>query len=250
MKELRFIFRVCGVIALFLASCAKEGPTGPTGNAGPSLTGSISGHIKLFDKYGSPVLTKLNTTKIYFNGSVNYINPDTNGYFLFSSLVTGNYSIVATDSAFAGTARNNIQLVTGALNQDIRLSAIPDSFVASFHAYHIAGSAYDSLVITLSPDSRNRNCILFANNSLAIGSTPGRYLWVQAVAVAPNVSTIIQLVPAQDLYDAGLTSGATVYFAAYSYVVGDASVYEDLGTGKNVYNAVNTNALIDSAYVP
>ena len=58
------------------------------------------------------------------------------------------------------------------------------------------------------------------------------------------------MVPRQDLNDVGYTSGTKIYYAAYSYVVGDVSVYEDQSTGRNVYNAVNTNAIVDTTYVP
>ena len=58
------------------------------------------------------------------------------------------------------------------------------------------------------------------------------------------------MIPAGDLYDDGLLSGSTFYCAAYGYVTGDVSVYEDLTTGKNVYNAVSANPVTATGVTP
>jgi hypothetical protein len=256
MHKMSIFFILTLGAALLLTSCSKEGPRGPTGPTGPSLGGSISGHVKLFDKYGSQVLTGLANVNLFLNGSATPQKPDaTTGYYLFNTvsgvpMTTGIYSISASDSSYATTQKNNIQLVTGALNVDIRLSATPDSFVNNFHAYYNAGSANDSLVLTLSADSRTRYCIVFANNTAAVGHLPATYKWSKVISAAGGAPVIAFTVPGQDLINAGMTSGAKVYYAAYSYVVNDASVYEDLGTGQNVYNAVSTNAVADSTLVP
>ena len=246
-KNISIILALSGI--LLLASCAKEGPTGPTGPVGPSLIGTISGHVKLYDQYGSSVLTGLSNVKLLINTSSVALRPDANGLYSFGSLTTGNYSINATDSAYAATSKNNIQLVAGTLNVDIKLSAIPDSFVYSFNAYHNTGSANDSLVLTFKPDTRLRYCIVFANSTTAVGNLPGYYLWSKVLSISPTAPLVTYAVPGQDLADAGMTSGNRVYYAAYSYVVGDASVYEDFTTGKNVYNAVS-GAHVDSTFVP
>jgi len=241
-----------GVIVL-LASCAKEGPTGPTGNAGPLLTGSIGGHVKLYDQYGSSVSLSADLFKASLFLSPNGITQDSlanNGTYLFNYITTGIYSIQATDSGYATTIKNNIQLVTGALDVDIKMSQVPDSFINSFSCYHNTGSANDSLVLTFAPDTRNRYCIIFASNSPAIGSLPGTYLYSKVLSISYTAPLVTYAVPAQDLYNVGFASGNTVYYAAYSYVVADASVYEDPATGQMVYNAVNAHPIVDTTLVP
>jgi len=240
--------------SLLLGSCAKEGPTGPTGPVGPSLPGSISGHVKLFDMYGSQVLTGLGHVNLYLGSSSTGINPDSAGYYQFTKvgtvpMTTGIYTISASDSAYGATVKGNIQLVTGALNVDIKLSAIPDSFVYTFRALHNTGAATDSLALTFKPDTRTRYCIVFAGSTADVGNLSASYLWSKVLSISPTAPFVSYQVPAQDLTDAGLVSGSKVYFAAYSYVVGDVSVYEDFATGKNVYNAVS-GRLVDSTYVP
>ncbi len=241
-------------LLLLLASCAKEGPTGPTGPTGPSLTGSISGHVKLYDMYGSQITSGLNKVNLYLNNSTTADTAFTTGAYSFTkylgvAMVTGNYSITATDSGYGTTQKNNIQLVTGNLNVDIKLSAIPDSFVTGFGAYHSAGAAYDSLVISFKADSRQRNCILFASNTPLVGGQPGYYLYSKVLSISPTAPLVTYNVPKQDLTDMGMISGQPVYYAVFSYVVGDASVYEDFTTGQNVYNAVS-GGIGDSTVVP
>lgn len=238
-----------------LASCAKEGPTGPTGLAGPSFTGAISGHVALYDKYGSRVLTNLDNVFLSLSGNSVMVNPvSTTGAYSFAyptyAVATGTFYITATDSAYAATTINNINFVSGTYNQDVRLSALPDSFLVSLNAGHSSGSASDSLVIGAQPDARVRSCIVFANSISPASNAITNYLVSYVCTIPAYATSITLIVPGQDLTNAGMTSGAVVYYSAYSYVVNDASVYEDLVSGKNVYNAVNNTPLTASSFVP
>jgi hypothetical protein len=242
---------------LLAASCAKEGPNGakgpvgpagPTGANGPSFTGAISGHVKLYDQYGSAVLTGLNKVQVTLKGR-SALAPDASGYYFFDTTKTGAFFLTATDSGFADTRLNNFQFVSDTLNKDIGLSAIPGFLLTSLSASRSLASASDSLSIKVIPDIRARRCIVFVNNAPNVGNAPANYLLAYIKAIPANDTVVTLLIPAQDLADAGLATNNKVYFAAYSYVVNDASVYEDLATGKSVYNAVN-NPLIDSALAP
>ncbi len=250
MKKASFIF----CLAVLFASCAREGPTGPTGPVGPSLSGSISGHLKLYDMYGSSIDTGYTHAALYINTSTTALSPDVSGYYQFATvggvaITTGMYFITASDSAFARTIKNNIQIVSGNLNVDIKMSALPDSFLYTFSANHPAGSVNDSLAFTFKTDTRQRNCIVFANSSPTVNLQPANYMWSKVIGVSPAAPFVSFLLPGQDLINAGFKSGSKVYFAAYSYVIGDVSVYEDFTTGKNVYNAVS-GVHIDSTIVP
>ncbi len=257
-KNISVILCLCGI--LFLASCAKTGPTGPTGPAGPSFKGNINGHVSLFDQYGSPVLSGfssvqliLSTTTTIYSGTTT-IFPDATGYYIFGGVYTGSYAIAAGDTStsnlFAGTVVNGIDFVIGTLNRDIKLSAIPDSFITSFQAMLSGASLYDSLTINVSTNPRARNCIIFVGNTASVANQPSHYLLRYIVSIAANATIATLLIPKQDLTNAGIASGKMAYYAAYSYVVNDASVYEDVASGKNVYNSVNPNPTIDSALVP
>lgn len=241
------------LVFIALASCAKKGPPGADGYAGPADSGSIAGHVKLYDMYGSEVLNDLYrpalTLSTPLNGALATLKPDSSGAFLFSPLAAGKYSITASDSAYASTTRSGIQLVMGALYADVNLSAIPDSFVSTFTAYHNSGSVNDSLVFTFLPDTRLRYCIVFANNIPTVSNATAYYKWSQVLSISPTAPLVTYTVPAADLVNSGIASGVPVYYVAYSYVVGDASVYEDLASGKKVYNAVS-GPVFDSTLAP
>jgi len=246
-----FAFILPGAM-LLMASCAKEGPTGPagpTGPSGPAYTGAISGHVSLFDQYGSKVLTGLSAVRLTLKGGA-VANADTSGYYLFSGLQTGSYNIQAVATGYATTQANNFQFLSDTLNRDIKLSAIPSFAPTAFAAYETAGMTGDSLVLSFDADPRPRTCIVFLNSTATVNNLPANYLLYYSKAIAANQTKAVINIPSQDLYDAGIGSGNTAYYAAYGYVVSDASAYEDLNTGKAVINAVSSTSLAANAIVP
>jgi len=249
-------FLVIPAISILLAaSCAKEGPSGPTGPAGPSFTGTVTGDVSLYDKYGSNVLTGLlNLVNISMSSkTIAAISTaiDSNGLYTYVNVVTGTYTISANaDSDYAGTVLSNVNFVSGTLYQDIKLSAIPDSFITSFASYLNTGSLTDSLALTVKSDARERNCIVFLSKAKTVSNDPNFYLLKYRIDIPGSTNTVAFTIPQQDLLDAGFTSGSKVFYAAYSYVVNDGSVYEDPTTGRNIYNAVNATPIVDSALVP
>ena len=255
MQKIYLSILVLGFITL-IASC-KKGDTGPAGAngtngaqgpAGPSFTGAISGHVDLYDQYGTQVLTGLNSVQLSLNNGT-AITPNTSGYYIFDSTVTGDYSIAASCTGYGATLINRFQYLSDTLNKDIKLSAIPSFSVTTFTAYHNTGSLFDSLVFAYTADTRARAILVFANNVSTVTSIPPNYLMYWGHTLPANSTRTALLIPAQDLYDAGFTSGSTVYYAAYSYVVSDASVYEDYVTGKGVFNSVS-NPHTGSATAP
>ncbi len=234
---------------LFLASCAKVGPSGAnglTGPAGPAYTnGVIMGHVSFYDQYGDRVLTALNKTQISLNSGPT-ISPDTTGFFVYTNVSTGNYTLAASDSGYAATALMPFQCVTDTVYKDIRLSAKPDFVPVSMAINKLI--AAESISVSFPDDARTRSCILFLNNTAAVNHQPSGYVAAYSNTFAG--SAVGFTIPAQDFYNYGFASGDKVYYAAYSYSVRDCSVYEDLISGKNVYNAVSDSALIDSAIVP
>lgn len=237
-----------GMLAL-TSACSKNGSTGPQGPAGPAYTGAIAGHVDLYDQYGSRVLTGLNTVQLQLNNSTT-INPDSTGYYIFKGTTTGDYDITTTASGYASTKTNNFQFLSDTLNRDIKLSAIPNFSPLSVVAYAAMGAPGDSMIINFTPDTRAREAILFVNKNSAVGNLPANYLVVYTRAIPANASKINIVIPASDLYNAGITSGSTIYLAAYGYVVSDGSAYEDITTGKTVYNAVSTTSATVTATAP
>jgi hypothetical protein len=238
--------------AMLVTACNKSGSQGP---AGPAYTGTIRGHVMLFDQYGSRVVGGLSGIQVALSGNGNTTNKtaatDTNGYYIFNGVNTGSYTVNTTaPGGYGNTILPNFQFLIDTLNRDIRLSATPTFTPATFIAYQSATTANDSLVCTFGADTRLREFIVFVNNNATVNGQPSGYLLNYIKAINPNATTVSLLVPAQDLRNVGIYTGATVYFAAYSYPVNDFSVYEDYSTGKNVYNAIGGTARTATATAP
>lgn len=239
-------------------SCTKKGDTGPagangtTGPAGPSYTGTISGHVMLFDQYGSRVTNNLSAAQVAING--NYMtatkSADTSGYYVFDSTKTGTYSLSAQIAGYGSANISSFQFLSGNLNRDIKMSAIPDFAPNAFSVLTTVSGTGDSLVLAFTPDTRIRNCIVLLNKTAVVTGNPSDYLLAYTKAIPANVLRAVIVIPKQDLTDVGLTSGSTIYLAAFGYPVNDASAYEDVTTGKIFYDALSTAPLTATAIVP
>ena len=233
---------IAGII-LLISSCAKEGPTGPTGPSGPAYIRYISGHVSLYDQYGNKMLNNLDSVAIALgSNSVTGIadtvsRPNAYGYYIYSNLYTGQYFFTAADTGYGATSTGNFQFVSGNLNKDIKLSAIPN-FSLNFTAYHTSGSPNDSLVINCTPDEQIRSCLILVNHapSLAAGES---YVLSYVKNVPANSSQITAIIDSQELRSAGFASGAMVYYTVFSHALNDQSSYEDQTTGNIVYTAVS-----------
>ena len=137
------------MVILFAASCSKEGPngatglTGPVGPAGPADTGGISGHLQLYDQYGSRVLIGLYGTQMALStGVVTYT--DSNGYYRFTPVTTGAYTLyvhdTATSTVYADTRISDFQFISDTLNRDVKMSAIPSFSPTSITVIDTPGS--------------------------------------------------------------------------------------------------------------
>jgi len=255
MKRNYFLFfiAICGI--LFCGSCTKKGSTGatgPGGPAGPAYKGAITGYVSVYDEYGNKTIPNFSNFQLTLKGGTT-VTCNNNGYYIFDNVATGTYNITASGTGYAPTLVNNIGFVNDTFFQDIKLSAIPDFNLSTFHAYHNTGSLYDSLVITLASDTRARNLIVFVNNTSAVGNAPANnitsYIKSIPTSVWPTTTQVVMKLANTDLNNVNIFYGEETYYAASSYVVNDASVYEDPATGKPVYTAIGT-ALVDSCIAP
>src|SRR5690348_8523146 len=102
MKKLQVLILALSSAVLF-NGCTKTGPTGPagangsTGPAGPILTGTITGHVILYDQYGSILAaSKAGARVVLYNSSntvVDSLNADAAGLYTISNVSTGIYTL-------------------------------------------------------------------------------------------------------------------------------------------------------------
>ncbi|HMC96358.1 MAG TPA: carboxypeptidase-like regulatory domain-containing protein, partial [Flavobacteriales bacterium] len=241
-------------VIMLLAGCAKDGDTGPagsTGPAGPSLSGNLTGFVSLYDQYGAHLLLDNDSSIVTVDGTSWQSWSDSLGRYTINDLHTGIYNLTCTHAGFGESKVNSLQFAGGGdLYRDIRLSAIPSFQLDSISVTTGVGG----LAITghLAMDAQQRTVLIFAGGAANTSADPATYLSFYSRSVMANQATFTLQIPTGDLYAMGLTSGATVYFAAYGATpnFNNSSSYQDLNTGRTVFTAISANAALRSGLVP
>lgn len=250
MKPTSTVAIALGCILVF-AGCAKDGENGPAGAAGPALTGNITGFVNLFDQYGGHILLDNDSSLVAMDGTSNASYTDSLGCYLFSNVQTGIYNLTCTHVGFGTTKVNSLQFTGGGdLYRDIRLSAIPSFQVDSISIASTPGML--TLIGHLPTDVQQRTVLVFVGSAANTSADPATYLTFYNKNVMPNQGNFNIQVPATDLNALGLTTGETVYFAAYASTTtfNNSSSYQDLNTGRTVFTAISANAAVGNALVP
>lgn len=257
-----FPFRSLGAFALMACallttSSCKQGDAGPVGPSGPAYTGNISGFVSIFNQYGTKQISNQSGIQVKVMETGKTATTDANGKYEIDSLPTGNYTLQITDPAgnYAPDQINQLQLIAGTVNRDVRLSAKPTFVLSALSALDttLAGTAYIKLSGTLAAaDTRARTLAIFVGSAPGTSSATANYLLNVSKTVNANATTFTQYILPADLNGAGLASGSTAYFAVYpaGATYANSSSYEDLSNGRTVYNAIGANAVTASALVP
>ena len=256
MKRLKEIVTVLFLFAVVFSinSCKKEGaqgPAGPEGPAGPLLTGNLKGHVFCFDQYGSTVLTNLSGIKDSINGTTNVVHADSTGLYTFANLTTGNYTYTVTANGYGMNKVQNLQFVGGGdTYHDVKISQIP-----TFNVLTLTDSVAGTNVIvkgTLAADTKIRTVVVFIAGVSNVSCLPQYYLDYVSKNTTATGTTFSITIHQSDFNNLGLASGSTAYFAAYGAAVNFASSseYEDMATGRTVFNAISSTPVIASVVVP
>jgi hypothetical protein len=241
---------------LFFSACKKDvtGPAGPQGPPGTAYTGSITGFVSLYDQYGTKQTTNIANINVSIDNTTKTSLTDNSGKYSFSNLSTGSYSLSITDSLYGADKVQNIALLTGQSNHDVKLSAIPTFSLTTVTAIDTIQASVNYVKVrgTIAADTKAREVVVFFGSSSTVSSVPANYVLSYSKAITANSTSFFILVPVSDLYGAGLTTGSTAYFSVYPAAVSFASTstYEDLNTGKTVYNAIGTSPLTANAVIP
>ena len=258
MKNIRSILSFSAMaVLLFTSSCKKEvaGPAGPQGSSGPSLSGNLSGFIWLYDQYGTRLYTDLDSAKVSIDNSTRVSYTDLNGKYMFSGLNTGNYNITIGDTLYGSDKIQDLQFVGGGdVSRDVKLSEKPTFNMTSCIAVDTVVNTVNYVKVrgNIIADVRNRMMVVFANGVSTVDATPANYILTYSKQIPGNATNFSILIPATDLYGAGMVSTSTVYFAAYSAAINfnTTSTYQDFTTGRSIYNAIGATPINFNVMVP
>ncbi len=230
--------------SILFHSCTKD-VTGPEGPAGPSYTGSITGFITLYDQYGVKLINTYPNLKVSILNSTKVAYADTAGEYMFPNLSTGSYSLSIADTVpgfFGPSMVLNIGLLIGQSNHDVKLAAIPNFNPGTAVAVDTVQGVLNYVKIrgTVAADIKAREVLIFFGADSTVSSAPANYLNTYSSSIAANATKFSNTIAVTDFYDAGFVSGSKVYFMVYSAAVGYSteSEYEDLNTGRTIYNAL------------
>jgi hypothetical protein len=249
--------------SVLIFSCSKEtgpagatGATGPQGAQGPAYTGVFTGFINLYDQYGNKVTTNLSTVKVTIDGTTISTKTDATGKYTISNLSTGNYTLTFTDTTnvYAPSKLQEVQLVSGTVEHDVKLSAIPNFTLTSFSARDTTIASTNFIKLTVTPtstDPQARTVAAYFNSTSSVTSSPESSLGVYTVNIKANAATGTLLIYQSDFMNLGINSGSTVYFMAYPAASNFASSsdYEDYNNGRYYFNAVSASGLAANASV-
>ena len=234
---------------LLFNGCTKTGPQGPQGtqgNAGPSLTGSITGHFILYDQYGSvQSVSKAGASVVLYNANnqvLDSINPDTAGLYTINNVSTGIYTLAFSDTNYGQELHQDLEFTGGGtLNVDGKMSVIPNFNITGITADSVNHTAQVIIIsCTVTSDTRQRTLLTFVGTTASVSSNPANYLVAVPQNIKANQTTVTIVIPLGTLYSAGFSSGSTAYFAIYGAAgnYNNSSSYEDYVTTRTIYNAI------------
>jgi hypothetical protein len=250
--------------ALFFGSCSKP-QNGAQGPAGPSYTGSISGHVFLYNQYGDlqpDSVTKgvrvllynsSNTTGIGTVGLIDSasVNPVT-GVYSIGNVSTGLYTLAFRDTGYGQNLHENFQFLgsTQPLEIDSKLSQVPNFTFTVSDSVHFNAKANDTVVYIYGTvpvaTLQNRDLVVFIGNTSSVSSTPGSYSAVLTTISIPGGQTAFTTnIPLNSFYQAGLNPGQMAYINVYAGAANyaNSSEYENYATGQTTYNALGVSAV-------
>jgi hypothetical protein len=93
---------------------------------------------------------------------------------------------------------------------------------------------------------------IFVGNTSSVSSSPSTYLDYVSVNTKATGATFSVSIPKTTFNNLGIATGSTAYIAAYGAAVNftSASEYEDMSTGRLVFNALSSTPATTNFIVP
>ncbi len=239
---------IAGSFLALLCECnLMQGPTGP---AGPSLSGTVSGFVTLIMANGDQPANR-GGVAVTIDGSSRSATTDSSGLWLIPDLATGIYTLTYEKTGYGIAKSVQVQYVGGGNRNigNVNLCQPPAFGIDSVWTRMPKGGDSNSVYLAVqlaSVVTGPYKVILFFGNEASVSWKPATY---QASSPENMLfkdgvdSTSIRLQPinlATDGYP--FNSGDTVYGAVYAATSGtNNSSYIDITTGKTVFTDIDTS---------
>ncbi len=245
------IFIILVSIGFCFWACKKEtgiaGPTGPQGNQGASGnlkdTGSLSGHLSLFNEFAWPVNDSSGVKVSADNGNqIQSATTDASGYYVFHGLPRGTYNLTFTRQGFGtmklfGISHAPDNHVTTPVPEVALAQTLSKTKIDSI----VLLPNYNYVIIDLFLDTSSNNYVQpYEDLVLLVGKDPNvslsHYLVTYSEYLSPDPSSggYTAVVDKSNL--AGLFQpGDTIYitantFTRFAHKLKDSTTIQDLGT--------------------
>lgn len=251
MKKTTFILITSSVLFSF---CKKqEGPQGPQGSAGPSLSGTLVGYVDVYDSYGA--LQKSDSVTINVTGKSISAPTDTMGKFVISNLTTGTYELVISKPTYQDTKIPSLNFVGGGtqyLTNRIGITQTPAFTLSNLSFSNIFGTISYTVTASTS-DSKARKAIIFLSKNSNVSNNPSSYASTIIANIGAGSTNAIGTISSSNMTQWGFNSGDVIYAIAYPISnANNASIYFDTNSGKIAYNNLNLSGatVISNFIVP
>ena len=241
MKQIHFL--LCTVVILVFWSCEnREGKQGVIGPPGPSLKGTISGFVRMYDEYSNQLSTA-NGAVISLEGTSFAIQSDSLGKWKLQSVPTGIYSIDFIKNGFGINKRLGFQFVGGG---ETFLGSVPIAEVPSYNVINLTVAVNDSQKYfqlsgnfsTVGMVNKIRRVLFCVGRDSSVSSEPLHYLYTFLETYDADSINFTRRIFASTVPD--IPEETPVYFTAYGISAFVIS-YVDFETGRLVYPSVSLN---------
>jgi hypothetical protein len=243
-------------VLVLMAGC--KGDTGP---AGPSLGGSMSGFVNLFQSDGSQDANPSGVT-VSIQGASLSTTTDSTGKWTINGLTTGTYTVTYTKPGYGMTEQPDVQFAGGGTDYlGTIIMAQPPNFTVKLDSAELTSVNNGSIEGWYKINTaQEEECVLIAvgMDSNVSASDPTKYVFSEINGLSnflsPDTNEQLFGISGPSLQVAGFKSGEYAYVVVYplcfDYGGSDYSSYVDPATGRTAYTSLGTPSAVIRVVVP
>jgi hypothetical protein len=254
--KIRTIFYCASIGAVLCdAGCSSNS----TGSSSPSLSGSMSGFVALYQSDGVQAPSSDGVT-VSVQGTSLSTTTDSTGKWTIDGITTGGYTVLFTKTGYGMSEQQNVQFSAGTDFLGTTTMVQPPTFSVGINPLYSMADSLGALEVFFSVGNLQTpygGIVLIAagENSKVNAGDPTQYLYA---LIPPNGSPVYLF--KSNLYAAGFKSGSTAYIVAYPLFEYNASgtgtfgsyysCYLDDATGRTVYTSLGVASNVIALTVP